>query len=43
MVNGYVCGRALDVLLVANAHLSRAEIDEACAAGDQALDLCSRL
>lgn len=43
MVDGYVRGRAFNVVLLANAHLQQAAIDEACAAADQALSLSSGL
>jgi hypothetical protein len=39
MVDGYTRGRAFNVILLANAHLQQREPDQACASGDQALDL----
>jgi hypothetical protein len=43
MVDGYVRGRALNVVLLANAHLQQQNLEEACAVGNQALDLGSGL
>jgi hypothetical protein len=43
MVDGYVRGRAFNVVLLANAHLQQQSLDEACAVGNQALDLSSGL
>jgi len=43
MVDGYTRGRAFNVVLLANAHLQQADLEGACAAGDQALDLGSGL
>lgn len=39
MVDGFTRGRTFNIILLANAHLQRRELDEACAAGDQALGL----
>lgn len=39
MVDGYTRGRTFNVILLANAHLQQRDLDEACASGDQALDL----
>ena len=39
MVDGYTRGRAFNVILLANAHLQQRALDEACASGNQALDL----
>jgi hypothetical protein len=39
MVDGYVRGRTFNVVLLANAHLQQQNLDEACAIGNQALDL----
>lgn len=43
MVDGYVRGRAFNVVPLANAHLLQHSLDEACAVGNQALDLSSGL
>jgi hypothetical protein len=43
MVDGYTRGRTFNVLLLANAHLQQRNLDEACAAGRQALDLAAGL
>jgi hypothetical protein len=43
MVDGYVRGRTFNVVLLANAHLQQQNLDEACAIGNQALDLGSGL
>ena len=43
MVDGYTRGRTFNVLLLANAHLQQRNLDEACAAGSQALDLAAGL
>lgn len=43
MVDGYTRGRAFNVILLANAHLQQREPDQACASGDQALDLAVSL
>lgn len=43
MVDGYVRGRAFNIVLLANAHLQQQNLDEACAVANQALDLGSRL
>jgi hypothetical protein len=43
MVDGYVRGKAFNVVLLANAHLLQQNLDEACAVGHQALDLSSGL
>jgi hypothetical protein len=43
MVDGYIRGRTFNVVLLANAHLQQQNLDEACAIGNQALDLASRL
>lgn len=43
MVDGYTRGRTFNVLLLANAHLQQRNLDEACAAGCQALDLAAGL
>jgi hypothetical protein len=43
MVDGYVRGRTFNVVLLANAHLQQQNLDEACAVGNQALDLGSGL
>lgn len=39
MVDGYTRGRAFNIVLLANAHLQQQELDQACAAGNQALDV----
>jgi hypothetical protein len=39
MVDGYVRGRAFNIVLLANAHLQQKDLDEACAVGVQALEL----
>jgi hypothetical protein len=39
MVDGYTRGRTFNVVLLANAHLQQQNLDEACAVGNQALDL----
>ena len=41
MVDGYTRGKAFNVVLLANAHLQQQNLDEACAVGQQALDLSS--
>jgi hypothetical protein len=38
-VEGYTRGRAFNVILLANAHLQQRDPNQACASGDQALDL----
>ncbi len=43
MVDGYVRGRTFNVVLLANAHLQQQDLDQACAIGNQALDLASGL
>src|SRR5215831_5653719 len=43
MVDGYIRGRTFNVVLLANAHLQQQNLDEACAVGNQALDLGSGL
>jgi len=43
MVDGYTRGRAFNIVLLANAHLQQQNLDEACAVGNQALDLGSGL
>ena len=43
MVDGYTRGRTFNVLLLANAHLQQRDLDAACAAGNQALDLAAGL
>jgi hypothetical protein len=43
MVDGYTRGRTFNIVLLANAHLQQQNPDEACAAGNQALDLASGL
>jgi hypothetical protein len=43
MVDGYVRGRAFNVVLLANAQLQQQDLDAACATGNQALDLGSGL
>jgi hypothetical protein len=43
MVDGYVRGRTFNVVLLANAHLQQQNLDEACAIGNEALDLGSGL
>lgn len=43
MVDGYVRGRAFNVVLLANAHLQQQNLDAACATGNQAIDLGSGL
>jgi hypothetical protein len=43
MVDGYVRGRTFNVVLLANAHLQQQNLDEACAVGNQAVDLSSGL
>jgi hypothetical protein len=43
MVDGYVRGRTFNVVLLADAHLQQQNLDEACAVGNQALDLASGL
>ena len=43
MVDGYTRGRTFNVILLANAHLQQRNLDEACAAGRQALDLAAGL
>jgi len=39
MVDGYVRGRAFNIVLLANAHLQQKDLDQACAMGAQALEL----
>jgi hypothetical protein len=39
MVDGYVRGRTFNVVLLANAQLQQQNLDEACATGNQAIDL----
>ena len=43
MVDGYTRGRTFNVILLANAHLQQRDLDAACAAGDEALDLATGL
>ena len=43
MVDGYTRGRTFNILLLANAHLQQQNLDEACAAGRQALELTAGL
>jgi hypothetical protein len=43
MVDGYVRGRTFNIVLLANAQLQQQNLDEACAVGNQALDLGSGL
>jgi hypothetical protein len=43
MVDGYIRGKAFNVVLLANAHLQQQNLDETCAVGHQALDLSSGL
>jgi hypothetical protein len=43
MVDGYTRGKVFNVVLLANAHLQQQNLDEACAVGQQALDLSSGL
>ncbi len=43
MVDGYTRGRTFNVLLLANAHLQKRDLDAACAAGNQALNLAAGL
>ena len=43
MVDGYTRGKTFNVVLLANAHLQQLNLDEACAVGQQALDLSSGL
>jgi hypothetical protein len=43
MVDGYTRGRTFNVLLLANAYLQQRDLDAACAAGNQALDLAAGL
>jgi hypothetical protein len=43
MVDGYTRGRTFNVLLLANAHLQQRNLNEACVAGRQALDLAAGL
>jgi hypothetical protein len=43
MVDGYTRGRTFNVILLANSHLQQREPDQACASGDQALDLATGL
>jgi hypothetical protein len=43
MVDGYTRGKTFNVVLLATAHLQRQNLDEACAVGQQALDLSSGL
>jgi hypothetical protein len=43
MVDGYVRGRTFNVVLLANAQLQQQDLDAACAAGNQAIDLGSGL
>ncbi len=39
MVDGYIRGRAFNVVLLANAYLQQQDLDQACAVGNQALDV----
>jgi hypothetical protein len=39
MVDGYVRGRAFNIVLLANAYLQQQDLDQACAVGSQALDV----
>jgi hypothetical protein len=39
MVDGYVRGRAFNIVLLANAYLQQQDVDQACAVGSQALDV----
>jgi hypothetical protein len=39
MVDGYVRGRAFNIVLLANAHLQQKDLDEACAVGAKAVEL----
>jgi hypothetical protein len=43
LVDGYVRGRAFNIVLLANTQLQQKNLDEACAVGNQALDLGSGL
>jgi hypothetical protein len=43
MVDGYTRGKVFNIVLLANAHLQQQNLDEACAVGQQALDLSSGL
>ena len=43
MVDGYIRGKAFNVVLLANAHLQQQNLDETCGVGHQALDLSSGL